>query len=509
MSISTTKINPTYIGYIGSTKDALLIIQACLNNQLLTVPRRPHDRERSQLISSGNVFVFIEERSGIKRWTDGVAWSPSRILGRFLVYRELDRQALNSKEKSKYNDKKKSISSSSSSSIRKNSFDDSSINNNGSQSNSIANRSLVGSLVTSYAFKEYGLIKKTMSVTINRLDLSTQTHLTETIHLISYYSAEDVLNGKLTRPVDNNSSLSKIQLSNELWTAVKESSLGGKIPLEDEAFYFMDQSNPNAIALGFNPAIHLQPQYQQNRPSIQQQQQAIPQQIPSSSSTTTSTNTSQQQPSSNPPPPVPQPTTIPSQGLSLPPPPPPQQQDLNNLPMFYQYPRYSPSIQYQPPLLNESNSHGPQQQPPPPTIPHHPPPPPRRHTTQASSISPSSQHKSDISPIIKTELSGNNFPNFNPPPNQQQGQQGQGPQPTLIPQGSYTPVSSLPFSSQSNNTGSLQSGNSLPFTNFNNIPGGVGGNTSGGVQGNNVIQGNRWFGYDDNGYVGYQFGQNH
>ncbi|CAO3597762.1 unnamed protein product [Absidia cylindrospora] len=27
---------------------------------------------------------------GIKRWTDGLVWSPSRIFGNFLIYRELD-----------------------------------------------------------------------------------------------------------------------------------------------------------------------------------------------------------------------------------------------------------------------------------------------------------------------------------------------------------------------------------------------------------------------------------
>jgi hypothetical protein len=37
----------------------------------------------------GNVFIYEENASGIKRWTDGVTWSPSRIMGNFLVYREL------------------------------------------------------------------------------------------------------------------------------------------------------------------------------------------------------------------------------------------------------------------------------------------------------------------------------------------------------------------------------------------------------------------------------------
>lgn len=44
------------------------------------------------MITSGSVFVFDEDESGIKRWTDGFFWSPSRILGNFLLYRETDKR---------------------------------------------------------------------------------------------------------------------------------------------------------------------------------------------------------------------------------------------------------------------------------------------------------------------------------------------------------------------------------------------------------------------------------
>ncbi|KAH3683344.1 hypothetical protein WICPIJ_005667 [Wickerhamomyces pijperi] len=228
-------MNPTYVGYIGSTKDALLIIQSTLNNQLAPVGRRPHDRERPSLIKSGNVFVFIEERSGIKRWTDGVAWSPSRILGRFLVYRELDKSSKEEETKTEEPASKRKNSVGSASGSRTSSMTD--------------NRSLVGSLITSYAFKENGLIKKTMSLAVAKSDGSGSL---ETIHLVSYYSAEDVLSGTLLRPIDS-PDVKNVQLSPSLWNAVKDSSLGGKIPIEDESYYLIDSSNPNAIALGFNP----------------------------------------------------------------------------------------------------------------------------------------------------------------------------------------------------------------------------------------------------------------
>lgn len=99
--MSNSSIVPTYNGYIHNTRDALAVIQQVLDKQLEPVSRRPHERERGVLIVSGSVFVFIEQLSGIKRWTDGISWSPSRIQGRFLVYGELDKKNLIDKDKKK------------------------------------------------------------------------------------------------------------------------------------------------------------------------------------------------------------------------------------------------------------------------------------------------------------------------------------------------------------------------------------------------------------------------
>lgn len=82
-------MKPTWDGFLHTTYDALMVLEACLRGNLKHVARRPHDRERTQVIRSGNVFIYEEKSSGIKRWTDGVTWSPSRIMGNFLVYREL------------------------------------------------------------------------------------------------------------------------------------------------------------------------------------------------------------------------------------------------------------------------------------------------------------------------------------------------------------------------------------------------------------------------------------
>lgn len=80
----------TFDGYVSSTKDALLIFEGCRQRLLPKTTRRLQESTKEDLICSGAVFVFDEKESGIKRWTDGLLWSPSRISGNFLVYRELD-----------------------------------------------------------------------------------------------------------------------------------------------------------------------------------------------------------------------------------------------------------------------------------------------------------------------------------------------------------------------------------------------------------------------------------
>ncbi|KAL9558315.1 hypothetical protein PS6_001375 [Mucor atramentarius] len=79
----------TYIGYIKSPQDALLIFEACRRGTLNRVQRRLTSKERLD-IHSGSVFAWDENEAGMRRWTDGRTWSPSRVLGSFLTYKELD-----------------------------------------------------------------------------------------------------------------------------------------------------------------------------------------------------------------------------------------------------------------------------------------------------------------------------------------------------------------------------------------------------------------------------------
>lgn len=91
MSNRGAVLQPTFQGHVATIQDALILFEACLQSHLSHVWRRPHERERKNLIRSGSIFIYEENESSIKRWTDGFTWSPSRILGNFLVYRELDK----------------------------------------------------------------------------------------------------------------------------------------------------------------------------------------------------------------------------------------------------------------------------------------------------------------------------------------------------------------------------------------------------------------------------------
>ncbi|KAG0091869.1 hypothetical protein BGZ92_011532 [Podila epicladia] len=79
----------TYFGLIKTPQDALVIFEACRLGLLSRVHRRLSDIER-QSVRSGSVYCFDEREAGMRRWTDGKSWSPSRVTGSFLTYRELE-----------------------------------------------------------------------------------------------------------------------------------------------------------------------------------------------------------------------------------------------------------------------------------------------------------------------------------------------------------------------------------------------------------------------------------
>jgi hypothetical protein len=182
-------LQPTFTGHVASTNDALILFEACLIGHLNHVPRRPHDRERNSLICSGRVFIYVKNASGIKRWTDGLTWSPSRVLGDFLVYRELNKPLLPG-EKKEVTKKQQRRAARPGEPYPRLGGTGESYSHTTSQSASFSNtpapadaeRQLVGSLTDTYDFKHNGLVKKTMSVTVHGV----------AYHLISYYNMNDV-----------------------------------------------------------------------------------------------------------------------------------------------------------------------------------------------------------------------------------------------------------------------------------------------------------------------------
>jgi Gti1/Pac2 family transcription factor len=201
MSSGGAALQPTFQGHVATTQDALILFEACLQGHLSHVPRRPHDRERSSLIRSGCVFIYEENASGIKRWTDGVTWSPSRILGNFLVYRELDKPFPPGEKKRamKKNQRRPSrpgepypspLATENGQPAYVASGGGAGNGGGGDRTPSEVERQLIGSLIDSYGFKADGLVKKTMSVTVQGV-----TH-----HLVSYYNVHDVIGNVLRTP---------------------------------------------------------------------------------------------------------------------------------------------------------------------------------------------------------------------------------------------------------------------------------------------------------------------
>ena len=203
MPSATTPLRPTWVGFIPDTREALILFEATIQGLLNRVTRRPHDRERSALIQSGSVFIYEEGASGIKRWTDGVSWSPSRILNNFLIYRELEKP-FPPGEKKRAKPKVKQTPSDESNvkqgggegSVVSPSTPSSATSPSGSKDGNLekdSKRSLVGSLTESYNFKDPGgLVKKTMSVVVDGAHY----------HLVSYYNPDDVENNRLERPMN-------------------------------------------------------------------------------------------------------------------------------------------------------------------------------------------------------------------------------------------------------------------------------------------------------------------
>lgn len=256
LSAQGSPVGLSYNGYVATTYDALILFEACLSGYLNRVPRRPYDRERENLIRSGAIFIYNEECSGIKRWTDGYNWSPSRILGNFLIYRELEGPFPPGEKKRAKKPSSKKQGAAKNETARNHAMMSAVMGNGNVNGNSPLTdkqqrqqeelRLLVGSLIDSYSFKMDGLVKKTISITWQGV-----SH-----HMVSYYSCEDVMNNRLNTP-STDPKIRHIQPRSQLYTG---QNFRG--PVSDDSMIEQLQHNgsldPHAMPHAFAPAGFMQ-----------------------------------------------------------------------------------------------------------------------------------------------------------------------------------------------------------------------------------------------------------
>ncbi|KAG1473051.1 hypothetical protein G6F56_001173 [Rhizopus delemar] len=178
----------TFVGCIKTPLDALVIFEACNKGQLHKVNRRLTSKERSE-IRSGSVFAWDEE-AGMRRWTDGRTWSPSRVLGSFLTYREL-----NTKRRP---------------------------------------RRQIGSGQPSFSYKPNGLIKQSFSIC---------TASGQKLHLISYTQAHS--QKKMKSPTED-PTLREIEIPKGVYPEVNSLDIGGGHPA---SIHSMQLSIKNSVEI--------------------------------------------------------------------------------------------------------------------------------------------------------------------------------------------------------------------------------------------------------------------
>ncbi|KAI0791871.1 Gti1/Pac2 family-domain-containing protein [Abortiporus biennis] len=176
-------------GWVRTTKDALLVIEAARRGIIPRVTRRFHEVEKRDLIQSGAILVFTEAESGIKRWTDPFQWSSSRTLENFMIYRERDEFQVS--EGSPY--RRTELPP-----IPKVDSRD-----------LLLERCIFGSLDKGKGLKNDGLMKKSISLTIEGV----------VCHLISYYRPSDIRNGILQTP-SSMPLLASLEISPEVLSSV-------------------------------------------------------------------------------------------------------------------------------------------------------------------------------------------------------------------------------------------------------------------------------------------------
>ena len=81
-------LQPTFVGHVANSEDALLVVEACLSGKMHHISRFPRQNELQGLVQSGNTFVYADVPTGKGDWDHGKNWM---VLGRedgILIQRE-------------------------------------------------------------------------------------------------------------------------------------------------------------------------------------------------------------------------------------------------------------------------------------------------------------------------------------------------------------------------------------------------------------------------------------
>ncbi|KAJ3271566.1 hypothetical protein HDV01_006528 [Terramyces sp. JEL0728] len=180
----------SFFGFVNTPADAALLIYSSTDgsNRVQSVKRRLASQERNQ-IKSGSVYVFCEQESGMRRWTDGMRWSKSRVEGQFLVYRRIEPEPTDvENEQAIPNKRRRVLSQQTDSTIDDDSIEDD--NSSKSLSVDFVREGSESSLIPSKGYRDDVLCKKTFAISIKG----------RVSHVICYYSKQDVMDGVLKTP---------------------------------------------------------------------------------------------------------------------------------------------------------------------------------------------------------------------------------------------------------------------------------------------------------------------
>ncbi|EJT97009.1 hypothetical protein DACRYDRAFT_25422 [Dacryopinax primogenitus] len=196
--LSAGPYRPIHGAYVRDKTDALILCQAAHDGLVQQASQKISIQQRKQLATSGSLFVFEKSTAEMERWTDGRGWSRSRQLpDKFFVYFE---EYTNSN-----NMNSAGLSNEETTTPKRTKRSD--------PSDLIGN--LVGPLRYLSGFSTQVLIKKTITLKFPGKEW----------HVVSYFTVDDVLSGKL--PAVSDSSLFQGSLSH---VAHASHSMGPMIP---------------------------------------------------------------------------------------------------------------------------------------------------------------------------------------------------------------------------------------------------------------------------------------